>query len=273
MPASDPRDSHPRSQNPADLQSVPRPLAAMTKAFAAGHVIPAHSHARDQLLYAVAGMMRVRTEGDAWIVPPDRAVYIPGGVLHSVAMRGRVEMRTLYIESGANPDLPGQIATLVVSPLLRELVLALLKEPVLYDRSGRAGLIEDLVLTEIAGADRGSPPIPMPRDRRLATICEALLADPGRAETLDQWAEIAGAAPRTLSRLMSSQLGLSFAAWRQRVRLLSAVEALMQGAPVGEVARTSGYASPSAFTFAFRKAFGRPPSSYAASGPTNPTVR
>ena len=44
--------------------------------------------------------MRLRTEGEAWIVPQESAVYIPAGTHHSVNMHGSVDMRTLYIDTG-----------------------------------------------------------------------------------------------------------------------------------------------------------------------------
>ena len=68
-----------RSSLADDYQTVPRPVAALPKSFADGHEIEPHHHPRDQFIYAVAGVMRVRTEGEAWIVPPDRAVYLPAG--------------------------------------------------------------------------------------------------------------------------------------------------------------------------------------------------
>ena len=89
-----------RSTDPAAYQTVPRPVAAMAKRFPPGFQITPHSHARDQLLYAVSGVMRVQTETEAWIVPPDRAVYLPAGTRHTVAIRDDLEMRTLYIEIG-----------------------------------------------------------------------------------------------------------------------------------------------------------------------------
>ena len=91
----------PRSTNPDDYQNVPRAVAAMAKEFPSGFEIAAHSHARDQLLYAITGVMRVRTDSEAWIVPPDRAVFLPAGTRHTVGIRGSLEMRTLYIANGA----------------------------------------------------------------------------------------------------------------------------------------------------------------------------
>lgn len=250
-----------RSIDPRDYQCVPRAIAAMAKSFAAGETIPPHLHERDQVLYATEGVMRVATLREAWIVPPDRAIYMPGGLEHGVAMRGSVEMRTLYIRPGAAPGLPTTPAVIDISGLLRALILSLLEEPVLYDEAGRGGLLAGLILDELARARQLQLVIPMPRDERLKRLCKALLDDPSRDETLDEWAGQAGASPRTLSRLFSNEVGLSFTQWRQRVRFHNAMEAIVRGEQVGAVARANGYDSASAFSAAFRKAMGVTPGS------------
>lgn len=250
-----------RSTDPQDYQCVPRAVAAMAKSFAPGDTIAPHTHGRDQVLYATRGLMRVATTREAWIVPPDRALYMPAGVSHGLAMRGRVEMRTLYIEPAAAPGLPEAPAVLDISRLLRALILALLDEPVLYDEKGRGGLLAGLILDELARARHLQLVIPMPRDERLKKLCRALLDNTARTETLDEWAVEAGASARTLSRLFASEVGLSFTRWRQRVRFHNAMEAIVRGEPVGSVARANGYASASAFTAAFRKTMGVTPGS------------
>jgi AraC-like DNA-binding protein len=257
---------HSRSTDANDYQLVPRPLGAMSKSFPDGWEIAPHHHARDQFVYAVTGVMRLRTRDEAWIVPPDRAVYLPARTDHSISMRGRVEMRTLYISRAAHDALPEAPTVLEVSPLLRELVLALIEEPVDYDEQGRAGAVAFLILAEIARARRLSLMIPMPRDPRLLRVCNALLADPASRVTLDGWSEQAGASARTLARLFEAELGMSFAAWRQRVRFHNALEAIVGGAPIARVAERNGYRSSSAFSAAFRKAMGQAPSALREGG-------
>jgi AraC-like DNA-binding protein/quercetin dioxygenase-like cupin family protein len=250
-----------RSTDPNDYQDLPRSLAGMAKSFTDDHEIPLHHHQRDQLLYAVSGIMRIRTEREAWIVPPDRAVYIPARTSHSVSMRGAVEMRTLYIEPGSGPDLPTAPVAIQVTDLLRALIMALIDEPLLYEEGGRGGAIAGLIHSEIARADRLTLVVPMPADARLRRICLALLAAHADDRTIDQWAEFAGASPRTLVRLFREEVALSFAAWRQRVRFHNALEALVKGEPLVRIAARNGYRSPSAFSAAFRKAMGAAPSS------------
>ena len=63
------------------------------------------------------------------------------------------------------------------------------------------------------------------------------------------------------------ETGVSFATWRQNVRLMEALSRLAVGQPVTTVAYEVGYNSPSAFTAMFRRAFGRAPTQYLATIP------
>ncbi len=249
-----------RSTNAEDYQKVPRPIAAMSKTFSDGSEIAPHHHSRDQFLYSVTGLMRVRTRTEAWIVPPDRAVYLPAGVEHAIEMRGLVTMSTLYIASRAQDGLPVAPTVLEVSPLLRELVLALIEEPVVYDEQGRGGALARLIFSELVRARRLPLVIPMPRDPRLLRVCNAMLADPADRRTLDDWADEAAASVRTLARLFDDELRMGFVAWRQRVRFHHALEAIVAGDPIGLVAKRSGYRSASSFSAAFGNVMGQHPS-------------
>ncbi len=252
-----------RRHEPAYVQRLPQPVALLGTSYPAGHRIAPHSHDRDQLLYAISGTMWIRTAAHAWIVPPDRALYMPAGLVHSVAMRGPVEMRTLYILPDAGAGLPRSAAVIGASELLRALVLGLLEEPVAFEPNSRADRIAALILDEIARAPPLPLSFPMPKDQRLLKLCEAIIEKPASDLSLEDWADRAGASRRTLARLFAAECGLTFTAWRQRVRLHNAVEALTGGEPIGSVARANGYGSPSAFSAAFRQVLGVAPSSLA----------
>lgn len=258
--------SHDRSTDPRDYQHLPQPLALMRKAFPAEYRIPPHDHERDQLLYAGLGTMRVRTAGHSWTIPPDRALYVPAGLEHSVRMLGPVEMWTLYIAPNAAPSLPRHAKVFATSELLRALIRALLAEPVVYAAASRAHRIALLALDEIQSAAPLALAIPMPRDRRLLKLCEALIEAPHDTLSLDAWADRTGASRRTLARLFQSECGQSFTVWRRRVRFHAAIDLLDKGVPVAEVARRHGYSSPSAFSAAFRQVFGQSPRAVIRSG-------
>ena len=104
--------------------------------------------------------------------------------------------------------------------------------------------------------------VPMPADKRLRRVCDALLRDPARRETLDAWSEIAGASSRTLARLFEHETGMRFVAWRHQVRLAEALVKLAQGQDVAAAARAVGYGSASAFTAMFRQTLGKTPRGY-----------
>jgi len=252
-----------RSTDPRDYQSLAQPVALMSKLFPAGYRVEPHTHARDQLLYAASGTMHIRTAQHAWLVPPDRALYMPAGFVHSVAMHGPVEMRTLYIAPGSMPGLPREPRALAARELLRALIDALFEEPVEYGVGSRGDRVARLILDEIVRAEPLALSIPMPRDRRLLRVCEGLIAAPESGLSLEDWARAAGASARTLARLFQSECGMSFSAFRQRVRLHAAIDALSRGMPVGAVARDHGYRSASAFSAAFRAALGVTPKSVA----------
>ena len=67
---------------------------------------------------------------------------------------------------------------------------------------------------------------------------------------------------RIESRLFRREAHMSFATWRQHVRLMEAMARLATGEPVTSVALDVGYNSPSAFTAMFRKSFGAAPTRY-----------
>src|SRR3546814_20749685 len=85
---------------------------------------------------AAAGPKGIWPRG-IWIVPPQRAVWIPPGCEHEVRMVGPVQMRTLYVEPDAAPGLPAQCRVIEVSGLLRELILALMDAPLDYAPASR----------------------------------------------------------------------------------------------------------------------------------------
>jgi quercetin dioxygenase-like cupin family protein len=73
-------------------------ITTLTHDYPAGQVVPLHFHDRDQLVFASRGVMTVRTGVGAWVVPTQRAVWIPASVPHTITVSGAVAMRTLYFK-------------------------------------------------------------------------------------------------------------------------------------------------------------------------------
>ena len=242
-----------------NMDDSPRRVAVMAKPWAPGEHIPLHIHRRGQLLHAVSGVMRVETAEFAWILPPARALWLPPQKPHNVTMRSHVEMRTVYIDPSACEALPQQPVLVEISGLLRELILALLEEPVDYAERGRGGIIARLILTELARLRERRLEVPMPRDARALRVARALLDNSSIDFGLDRWANEAGASRRTLARIFRSETGLGFAEWRARLRAIDGLARLSDGASVAETAASVGYASPSAFSAMIHRTMGSAP--------------
>ena len=57
-------------------------------------------HREAQLVYAAKGTMQVTTPKGRWLVPPDRAVWVPARLEHAIDVLADIEMRTLYFDLG-----------------------------------------------------------------------------------------------------------------------------------------------------------------------------
>ncbi|MDP1013789.1 AraC family transcriptional regulator, partial [Klebsiella pneumoniae] len=80
-----------------------------------------------------------------------------------------------------------------------------------------------VVLDQLAAAPQVDLMLPLPLDPRLRQIYRSLNSHPEQQTTLGQWSQKLGVSEKTLSRLFLSDTGLTFRAWRQRLRLLTAL--------------------------------------------------
>jgi AraC-like DNA-binding protein len=224
-----------------------------------GQILSRDRHPRAQLLFATVGVMRVTTEDALFTVPPGTGLWVPAETLHGVRMDGSVHMRALFLRADAATSGPVQTTVIAVTPLLRELILTVCSEPVVWDARGPMRLVAALALHEIGRA--GSRPLSLPacRDPRLVRVADALIANPADARDLDAFAAVAGASVRTLVRLFRFETGMSFQQWRRQLRMTEALARLAQGGTPGRVAASVGYASVPAFGAAFRATFGLTP--------------
>jgi AraC-like DNA-binding protein/quercetin dioxygenase-like cupin family protein len=226
-----------------------------------------HLHREAQLVYAARGTMQVTTPKGRWLVPPDRAVWVPARLEHSIDVLADIEMRTLYFDLkwlAREPRSASLDAEFVVrvSRLLQEAILAL------FDGQGhpeRSELLLRLALFELHHAEDATTFIPLPREPRCRRAADLMLADPAAAHEIETLARAVGASARTLSRLFASETQLSFKSWCQRARIAAAIERLSIDAHVSikQLAADLGYASVPAFSHAFRQVTGKTPTEFA----------
>jgi AraC-like DNA-binding protein len=226
-----------------------------------------HHHPEAQIIYAEAGVMRVTTPEGVWIVPPQRAVWVPPNVEHDVEMRTAVRMRSVYLDPAMIRSSSEVARVIQATPLLRELIMAAAGIPLPYPAGGPEERLFSVLADQII-LDAAVPlHLRFPHDPRLAPIVRALESDPSDDRNVEDWAASVAVSGRTLARLFRAETGLSFGAWRQRYRLLRALELLATGTPVTETALVLGYESTSAFIAMFRRHLGTTPARYFAPEP------
>lgn len=259
------------AQPPAATIDVPsefaptrsHPMRVRARAIAAGMRVPPHAPAWAQLAYASRGVLRLATAGSTWMVPPSRAIWVPPRIAHEVVIVEDAYLRTLYVDESAVPGGLDACRVVEVSGLLRELIVAL--EARSLNRT-RERLLAELVLDELTRAEPLPLAVPMPTEKRLRALCEAVLAHPAQGESLEHWAAGVGASTRTIARLFKQELGVSFSQWRQQALLARAIPLLNQGRPLSHIANELGYQSQSAFSAMFRRAFGASPRAFIQRG-------
>ena len=100
----------------------------------------------------------------------------------------------------------------------------------------------------------------MPQDRRLLRLCRLVIADLSASHPREYYATRVGISARSLTRLFRLETGMGFVQWRQKARLLTALQRLGGGESVTSIALGLGYGSPRAFTAMFRRILGVSPS-------------
>lgn len=221
-----------------------------------------HRHRKAQLIYSVRGILNCEVETGVWIVPPQCAVWIPGDMLHSTRGSGETECYCLFVDPDAIEGLPTVCCTLAIAPLLRELLLKATGFEQLYAEHGAEARLISVLLDELRQAPVEFLHLPMPQDRRLRQLAQALLADPSSKTPMDEWARHIGMSERSMSRLLMQEVGMSFGRWRRQLHIVLSLQRLTKGESVQTVALALGYESASGFVTMFRKAMGKPPARY-----------
>lgn len=253
----------------AQLDEVDRnasPVFCCATDYPVNAIIDSHSHGKHQLVYAVSGVLAVKAEAGQWIVPPNRAIWMPAGMVHSIRCIGVARMRSVFVAPSAAPHLPPRCQAVLVSPLLRELIQAASVVSYPYPDDSRDSRLMSLILDELRLLPELPLHLPQPQDARLRIICEQLQRQPDDLSTLGDWSARLGMDVKTIQRRFARETGMTFGQWRQQTRLLRALECLANGDKIVDIALGLGYDSPSAFATMFKKQFGLPPREFFASG-------
>lgn len=226
--------------------------------------LPLHSHEEGQLTFAASGMVQIHTDEGVWIVPPQLAAWVPAGLRHRLEILSEAELWMVHWEPAAlhawgGRDSLDRAFALRITPLLR----SLLNEAVSVDpTSNKAELVIRLMLHELIAMEDAPTFLPLPTSPVGIRVADIALADPRNLLGLGELAARAATSVRTVTRLFPIETGLTLKAWRQRARIVRAMEQLARGDASSTVARKTGFASTASFSCAFRQVTAMTPTEF-----------
>ncbi|MFE6160718.1 helix-turn-helix domain-containing protein [Streptomyces sp. NPDC056486] len=219
-----------------------------------------HSHPRHELVWVRGGTLTSRVADRVFTVSEGYGLWMPAGVVHG----GRATAGAQFHEAFFAPDrTPSAFAfeeprAIAMTPLLESLLIHLSSTDL--DAAARARA-ESVVFDVLQPSERQFA-LQLPGDSRIDTIAEALLDDPADSRSLEEWARWLGISDRTITRAFRQATGLSFAQWRQALRVHRALTHLSEGLDVTTISEVLGYAQPSTFIAAFRRITGTTPGAF-----------
>lgn len=251
---------------PNNIDKAPRHDEAigwstLAKTYRRGEIDPPHYHVEGQLLYATQGVMLVETEEKRWVIPPQRALWLPPLQEHSYSLLSHTELRTVYfsrslIKACGRFSKSNDVHVITATALVKELIAGLFS--VEYQAASQRTMA--LLLMEILSeAEQLASELPMPRDERLSRAAAELVVNHRWEASMSDLADIATMSERTFFRLFIRDTGFSFRNWKQRARIYVSLDLLSAGVSIKQVAYQLGFSCPAAFTATFRSVLGATP--------------
>lgn len=160
--------------------------------------------------------------------------------------------------------MPDRCCTLKISPLVRELILTLAERSPAEQEPATRRLVQ-VLFDELPRQPQEQLQLPVSTHPKIRLMSDTMAESPAAWQTLHQWARHFAMSERNLARLVVSETGLSFRRWRHQLQLIVALQGLISGQSVQQVAQNLGYDSTTAFITMFKKGLGQTPARYVAS--------
>lgn len=217
-----------------------------------------HSHPLHELVWVRGGTLTSHVGDRIFTVFEGNGLWMPAGVVHGGRATAGAEFHDALFAPDRTPFAFEEPKAIEMTPLLESLLAHLSRTDLEAAARARA---ESVVFDVIQPSARQFA-LQLPGDPRIDAIAEALLDDPADGRSLEEWARLLGASERTVTRAFRQATGLSFAQWRQMLRVHRALMLLSEGFDVTTVSETLGYAQPSSFIAAFRRVMGTTPGAF-----------
>lgn len=223
-----------------------------------------HSHSRHQLLYAFSGTLRVEAENGIFLLPPQRAVWLPAGVLHRTTLH-KVRSGSVFLAPSLVPTGIARVRIISVAPIVREMVRYALRWPATRSPDDQLAnfwfrtmglLCAEWIKEEMPFH------LPAARSDQIALALEYTLHNLESANVAAA-AKSAALSERHFRRRFAMETGIAWRLFLYQARMLRAMELLVAAdAAITDVAYAVGYNSLSAFAKSFTSFAGQTPSRF-----------
>lgn len=225
----------------------------------AAHKWGSHSHKWGQLNYVARGIMYIETNGSNYIPPPQYAIWIPPGVVHSAYSLQDVEYRSLYLKAKISSFLPDVPCALNISQLFRVILNDFSTRKIKVPLTKEDLRLARVTIDQLLKAEQHANYLPGAGSPDLASLLQNIQVNPGDKRNMEYFATKLNITPRTLERRCWQELGMSFGEWRRRLKFIHSLKRLEEGWSIQDIASELNYSGPSSFINMFKSFTGLTP--------------
>lgn len=230
---------------------------------------PMHAHEKGQLTYVEGGIAYCNLPDKSYVIPARHYIWIPKQQQHYIQIRHSKTTIThnLYFygqDDHVNPFYT-RLGIYPVNELLQQMIRysARWERHVLPGEPGFSFLsaIKD-VLPDVS---RITLPVALPttQHERLRPVLQYIAQHFDQQLTLENVSHAFDLSPRTLSRLFTNTLDISFVQYLKTLRVVKGIEMILQtNQTLSEIAYQTGYSSIAAFSKVFYQLTNKRPSSF-----------
>lgn len=221
-----------------------------------------HQHPWSEFVYAENGFVHLHVAGKRVLLPGWYGAWIPSNTLHEIwSDSPALRMRAICFPA-EEISINHELAVFPVSPLLKEMMRYTEK----WGRADQADVRETTFLNALqhllSEEMTKSIPVYLPSTghEKLGQLLDYLQQRLHEKISIELLARQFGFSVRTLSRLFSQQLGVSFSSYCKLARIMKALELMETGnGNVSEIASAVGYESLATFSNNFLEICGNRP--------------
>jgi AraC-like DNA-binding protein len=223
-----------------------------------------HQHEKAQLLYAENGLLHMHIGDKKLFLPGWYCAFIPADIPHQIwSNSNELYIRSIHLDLLPDQsDLLGQAMVFPASPLVKEMIIYTERWSA---HQGQEKFKEDFfhVIQKLLPAEMShaiAVYLPTTTHEKLAQVIEYLQVHLQEKQSMPGIAKTFGLSVRSLTRLFSSHLGITFSTYLKMARMIKALEMIENGyTNVSHIAYQVGYDSLSTFSNNFLEIYQKRP--------------